>query len=52
METLILVMSILCFMHGLFWLVADVTGPLFLKVVARIVAVGSVCLPLLFWINL
>ena len=52
MNTLILAFSIICFLNSMFWLVSNVTGPFFFKVMARLVGIAGTALPLIYWLKL
>ena len=53
MEKMLIVMSILCFVTNMFWLVAKVTGGNFLgKIAVKTIALLGTMLPLIYWLKL
>ena len=52
MEILILIMSIICFINSLWFLIANLTGNLILQAMFKIGAVLGTMLPIIYWLKL
>jgi len=54
MNTILMTISILCFLYSLFFLVADLTGnpPFFIKLSVRITGCIGVLFPIIYWLKL
>jgi hypothetical protein len=53
MEKMLIVMSVLCFIPNIFWLVAKVTGGGVLgKMIVKTIALLGTLLPMIYWLKL
>jgi len=51
MNILINTVMVICFLTSLFWVVADVTGGLFFKIIARIIGIIGVAFPIIYFLK-
>ena len=52
MNTLLITISIICFLFSLFFLIGEITAPLLVKILTKIIAILGVMLPMIYWLKL